>query len=390
MKYNKLLIFILVFLLISIIFLISKVSFNFNSSLEGCFILRGESGKWYEVTDDLVPEDSARLVWAMPLYPFKKIISSSKCVNTNQPCLDFSWDKRNGRGFIKNYWPDGTKLVINLGRFRDSVSKYPNGIFIGGGLPPTDPDYEQLNKEATGMAYFNGRRWFHVWCNSNEGVVALQPKFHPIYPTEWVFKGSWIRENDGRHLTIESRHQLAINGVPLDLKRILFYTAGNSYVVLSTEIVNKGTAPVLFQYYYGDEPWIGDFGSSAGDVGWMGQELIKTEREIDTKTNTYFGMFDYGNDLAGEAHNFSGIANFIEWPKNDRPESAYISNYGGGLSAEGKSLPLNHPNNRFIGLKYGPQWLKPREMFSFTIAVGMAGKNPATGFPIKPATELNP
>ena len=81
---------------------------------------------------------------------------------------------------------------------------------------------------------------------------------------------------------------------------------------------------ILVKNYYGDEPWIGDFGSSAGDVGWMGKELIKTEREIDTDKNTYFGMFDYGNDLAGEMHNFTGIANFIEWPKSDRPDSPLI------------------------------------------------------------------
>ncbi len=390
MKFNRILIIIISFLLMGSLFLASKTTFNFNASVEGFFILQGEGNSWYELTDDLVPEDANRLIWAMPLYPFKSFITTKKCDNSSQPCLDFAWDKTRGRGFIKNYWPDGTKLIVNLGRFRDSNAKYPNGIFIGGGLPPSDPDYQQLNQEATGMAFFNGKRWFHVWCNSNEGVMSLQPYFIPVYPTDWTFKGSWIRENDGRNLTIESRHELTINGELMDVTRHIFYTSGNTYVILSTDITSRGSKPVTFQYYYGDEPWIGYFGSSAGDIGWMGQELIKSEREIDTKKNTYFGMFDYGNDLAGEMHNFSGIANFIEWPKDDRPESAYISNFGGGLTEEGKSPPLNHPNNRFIGLKYGPQTLKPGETFSFTIAVGMAHNDPRTGFPVKPKTPLNP
>jgi hypothetical protein len=34
--------------------------------------------------------------------------------------------------------------------------------------------------------------------------------------------------------------------------------------------------------------------------------------------------------------------------------------------------------------------LKPGESFSFAIAVGMAGKDPKTGFPVKPKTGLNP
>jgi len=390
MKFKITLITVIGFLLVGSLIVVSKVTFHFKTTAEGFFILQGEDGNWYELTDDLVPEDANRLIWAMPLYPFRSKIFSTKCDNSSDSCVELRWNKRRGDGFIRNTWPDGTKLIINLSRFRDSQGKYVEGIFIGGGLPPSDPDYQQLNKEATGMAFFNGRRWFHVWCNANEGVMSLQPYFIPVYPTDWTFKGSWVRENDGKNITIESHHELAINGQPMDVTRHIFYTSGNTYVILATTITSRGNNPVTFQYYYGDEPWIGNFGSSAGDVGWMGQELIKSEREIDTRQNTYFGMFDYGNDLAGEMHNFTGIANFIEWPRDNGPESAYISNFGGGLSEEGKSLPLNHPNNRFIGLKYGPQVLKPGETFSFTIAVGMAGNDPRTGFPVKPKTPLNP
>jgi len=41
--------------------------------------------------------------------------------------------------------------------------------------------------------------------------------------------------------------------------------------------------------------------------------LVKTEAEIDAKANSYAGLIDYGNDLAGESRRFTGIANFIEW-----------------------------------------------------------------------------
>jgi len=377
-------------MLAGIAIVLIKIDFNFARSTEGFFILRGEKGSWYELTNDLVPEDAGRLAWAMPRYPFLNFISSSKCNNSKQACIDFTWDKKTGDGSIKNSWPDGSKLVINLSRFRDSNGKYPDGIFIGGGLPPSDPDYQFMNSEATGMTYFDGRRWYHVWCNSNEGLVSPFQPYPVSYPSDWVFKGSKIVENSSRQLAIEARHSLTFLGVPVDVKRVLSYRVGTSYVILTTEFTNRGRVSFPFQYMYGDEPWIGDFGSSAGDVGWMGKELILAEREVNTLQQSYLGMYDYGNELAGESHSFTGIANFIEWEQNSRPAKAYISNYSGGVINPDKIVPLVSRTNRFIGLQYGPLMINPGESYSFSIAVGMAGRDQQTGFPVKPKTGLNP
>jgi len=326
----------------------------------------------------------------MPLYPFRKRVESAKCVDTSVPCIDFKWNKSRGRGFIRNTWPDGRKLVINLGRFKDSTGKIPSGLFIGGGLPPSDPDYHMTNKEAAGMTYFDGQRWFHIWCNANEALIPPSSPIQVSYPSDWKFKGSWVRENNGRDLTIQSRHSAMFTGVPIDIDRVLFYTAGNSYVILSVTFTNRGTVPLSFQYMYGDEPWIGDFGSSAGDVGWMDRELILTEKNLDTKKQTYFGMVDYGNELAGEKHQYTGVANFLEWDRNSRPSKAYIANFSIGDVKPDKVVPLVSPDNRFIGLQYGPNTLNHDESFTFTVAVGMAGRDPKTGLPAKPKTELNP
>jgi hypothetical protein len=101
-------------------------------------------------------------------------------------------------------------------------------------------------------------------------------------------------------------------------------------------------------------------------------------------------MYDYGNDLAGEDHRFTGVANFIEWERGSRPDIAYIANSSSGLINHGKAVPLDSRTNRFIGLQYGPFLLKPGDSFNFSIAVGMAGKDPETGFPVKPRTGINP
>lgn len=369
--------------------ILTRITFDFRQEASGFFVLKGEKGAWFELTDDLTPEDAPNMLWGMPLYPFKSIVTSTASEEGRETHIDFRWNKEKGRGFIRNSWRDGSKLVINLSRYRDSNGKDPSGIFIGGGLPPSDPDYQFLNNEATGMTYFNGQRWFHVWCNANEGILSPLSPFIPAYPSDWKFKGSWIRENDGTNLSIESRHNMNLAGVPLDLNRMLFYTSGNRYVILATVITNRGRVPSTVQYQYGDEPWIGDFGSSAGDVGWTEKELLLTEREVDPVRNSFIGMFDYGNPLAGETHSYSGIANFIEWDRAERPDKAYVSNFSGGIMRGPKPMPLASTTNRYINLQWGPRTLQPGESLSFTIAVGMADNDGKTGMPLLPKTDLN-
>jgi hypothetical protein len=85
---------------VCIALLSTKIDYNFDPAVEGFFILEGEKGYWLEFSDDLVPEDARRLVWAMPRYPFRKSVGASRCINSTQPCIDFTWDKKCGRGFI--------------------------------------------------------------------------------------------------------------------------------------------------------------------------------------------------------------------------------------------------------------------------------------------------
>lgn len=390
-KTRRILAFAAVTVICCSLFLVARIKFHFHSEVDGFFILEGEKGAWLELTDDLTPEDAPRLLWAMPLKLSATAGESQKCGKESDSCLDFHWNSVDGQGFIRNTWNDGRKLIINIGRFRESNGSYPAGLFIGGGLPPSDPDYQYLNNNATGMTYFDGERWHHIWCNVNEGIHSPSSPFTPSYPSDWEFKGSRILENDGINLTIGSRHRIILAGVPLDFERVLFYRSGGRHVTLVTEITNMGTVPSTLLYQYADEPWVGNFGSSAGDVGWTKKEILFTEREVDVKEDTFIGMFDYGNPLAGENHIFSGMANFMEWSKdpNERPDKAYVSNFIGGVMHGAKPLPLVSIGNRIIGLKWGPRRLVPGESFHFTIAVGMADNDPKTGMPIKPKTGLN-
>ena len=377
---------LVVFLAISAL-LASKIKFDNHQDFEGIFIFKGQNGYWLAVGDDLFPEESHRLLWSWSPGYLKNFDSSGACGRSNSPCTNYEWNAKSGRGFIKTTYPDGRKLIFNLGRFLDSDGRTVSGLFMGGGLPPGDPDFNLLNKNATGMAYYDGSRYYHIWCNANEGIFDAAN--NPIYPSQWQFVSSKVLEKSPTDLTIVSRHRVLINNVPVTVERFLFYQAGDPFVTLVTNLKNVGTAPILFTYLYGDEPWIGDYGSSAGNVGWLEDRIVQTEMEIDTRRYTYAGLFDYGNPLAGERHDFySKKANFIEWLPESRPDTAYFSNQFGKFAPVEKKVPLDSQTNRVIALQWGPKVLNPGQIFSFTLAVGMADNDPKTGLPVKPDTHL--
>lgn len=366
----------------------TKIKFNYHHGFEGIFILNGEKGAWLEICDDLFPEESQRLLWGKPLSYLKQVSSNEACTASNKPCANYEWNEKAGRGFIKLSYPDGRKLIINLGRFLDSNGKQTSGLFLGGGLPPSDPDYRLSDRNETGMAYYDGHRYYHIWCNANEGIAdAVNTQ---ITPSNWQFISSRVLESSADNVTIVSNHRVLVNNVPVIIERLLFYQTGNHFVTLVTNFRNIGTAPTTFSYSYGDEPWIGDYGSSAGNVGWLKNRIILRESEINTEQQSYAGMVDYGNPLAGEHHEFySRKANFIEWQPSNRPDLAYFANKFDAKDTIGKNLPLTSMTDRVINLIWGPDTLKPGESFSFTIAVGMADNDPKTGFPVKPDTHLH-
>jgi hypothetical protein len=387
MSQYRIVILVSLVLLVICALIASKITFSYHSDHEGIFVLKGQNGAWLEISDDLFPEQSNRLLWGKPLGLIKYSESSGACGPSNKPCISFEWNEKSGRGFIKSLYPDGRKLIFNLGRFLDSDGRPVSGLFMGGGLPPSDPDYKQFDRNETGMAYFDGSRYFHIWCNANEGI--LDATNTPIYPSQWQFVSSKVVESSPNDVTIVSRHRVLINNVPVNVERFLFYQNGDAFVTLVTNFINVGQAPTFFAYLYGDEPWIGDYGSSSGNVGWLKDRVALTEMEIDTSRYTYAGMFDHGNPLAGEHHEFhTQKANFIEWQPESRPDTAYFANQFGWYAPAEKKVPLNSKDKRIIALRWGPRTLNPGDSFSFTITVGMADNDPKTGLPVKPDTHL--
>jgi hypothetical protein len=363
-----------------------KVDFEVSGDWEGVFLLKGEGRALLEITDDLFPEDVDRYLGGFGLTEFKRVFSNGYCSDSGT-CTNFEWNVATGRGFIKTKYPGDKKLLICLSRFRDDENVSPKGLFLGGALPPTDPDADIFDKNESGMAYFDGKRYYHIWCNVNEGIIDESNRL--LVPESWQYLGSTVLKNTSTDLTLVSRHRVLVNKVPVVIERYLFYGTGDAYITLATKITNVGKSDTSFTYLYGDEPWIGNYGTSAGDVGWLKDGIVETETLIDAKKQSYAGMFDYGNALAGEKHVYTLQANFIEWQQTNAPSAVFFSNDFGKVGRPADKIPLASHLNRVIALEWGKLILQPEQSFTFKIAVGMAAYDAQLKMPIKPFTGLN-
>ena len=336
---------------------------NITGGWEGLYLLSG-NGWRFEVTDDIFPEDAVRFIFGIP---FGNIANEHHRIKANDSNVFLDWNVRKGHGSIKNVYRDGRKLLINLSRFKSLEGVPQSGIFLGGGLSSNDPDFNINDRNETGMAYFDGKRWIHIWCYVNEAIASAAHPNVIIGPEQWHFIDSRILEKSSKEITIESRHEAVVDGEKVEILKYLFYEAGNTYCTVVTKIINIGNRPLAFLYMYGDEPWLGDYGSSEGNVGWLQEGLVKTEQLVNVNTNTYAGFYDYGNDLAGEQHVYTLMANFIEWEKRNRPDSVYFSNFIGHFSPpaiDGREIALASKDSRFLGLQW-KKTLAPKQSYTF-------------------------
>jgi hypothetical protein len=359
--------------------------FEFASRSEGLFLLKAEHGALFELKNDLYLGEEGRLIYGIDFGdPRYRLFNIFKAHKPTEPYLYYEWDEDEGDGYVRNFLPGGRQLLTCLSKFKDESGKYVLGVFVGGGLPETVIGDDAVKMDETGMAYYDGKRWYHIWCTANEAIVQASPR-KPIFPSDWEYLGSNVVDEGGKALTIRSRHGVVLDGAPLRIERMARFRAGDPYFVLNIKIINTGRKTAGYYYLYGDEPWVGDYGTSAGNVGWVKGRIINHETALDVDQYAYAGLYDYGNDAIGEGHEFSMAADFIEWMGEVKPTKLYFSNAPGVVY---KNVPLKS-DTRFIGLEWGPRQLRPGGSDSITLAIGMAPHDVKTGIPVKPDVKLD-
>ncbi len=364
------------------------VRFNITRNYEGIFLLKGEKGAFLEVKDDLFLGEEDRYIAGFDFEKEKELFNRlfvAHAATIQEPSLYYEWNENRGEGFVRNFLPGGKQLLTVFSRFIDDGGQETAGLIVGGGLPSNIRDNDIVKMNETGMAYFDGMRWFHIWCNVNETIS--DSKFRCVFPSTWKYLGSRVLHYNSGELMLESSHEMVIDGVPLRMYRTAVFKSGETYFTLTIRIVNIGKKATTYYYLYGDEPWLGNYGSSGGNVGWARDGLYFYKSWINTKRLHYAGLFDYGNEIIGESHDFTFMANFIAWFGEVEPFVFFSNGPLDFPKINEKRAPLSS-NERFIGVQWGPRTLQPSQLEEYTMAIGMAEYNPITGLPEIPKIDL--
>ncbi len=348
------------------------VAFGITSSNSVLYVLR-DSGGTLSFTNDLSFDDTDRLLFMVDASCIFSFLQRTASAAVHSPLLELTWNAKDGKGVIKDIRPDGDKFIVLLSRYRE-VQGIPQGVFIGGDLPYGDIDrLSDEGRNNSSIAFYDGERWFHIWCNINEAVnIGDVPG--QVMISDWHYLGSKILKSTFNEVILQSEHEVlrkTNKGAPVRIlmTRTLFKKAGEDSVILKVEYKNTGKSPVILSYALGDEPWIGNFGEfSSGDVGWAPGRIIEREGYVLPTKDRAAGFVDIGNSREKGRGQFTGYANFIEWSPNP-PDVVFFSDNFAKIE-EGK--PLDSPDNRIINLLWLNQLLSPGESMSYTVTIGMA------------------
>lgn len=361
-----------------VLLIVIALFFFFTSSLNAIYFVQEKDGS-LQLKRDLLLEESDKLVFMLNFTGILSQMDRNKAYASHKPMLELAWDEDSGRGNVKEFRPDGTAISVAFSRFSSGSGTKPQGLFIGGDLPFGDA-FRSERMNTSGYGYYDGKQWYHIWCTANE-AFNLAGSDEMVTPVLWSYTGSSVLKNSEGEIIIESYHKKVINGVPVKMTRRAIMRAGTGYLTLKVSFTNDSDKPVMYSFAYGDEPWIGSFGASRGDVGWYQGGFIQKETSLSPNKYRYAGYWDFGNSLAGEKPVYTGYANFIEWD-NPVPSMVTLSNSTDRCCDENR--PLDDESARSIVLTWLSQSLQPGETRTYTMAIGMARLGERRGFPEVP------
>jgi hypothetical protein len=319
----------------------------------GLFLLRGRDAP-LTLTDDLLLGDGTRRLAGVPFGPVRRLVGSTPARGA-LPRLELDWSDAAGNGRVVNRLADGTELVTFFSRFQDDDGLRPQGLFVGGAMPEVAGAGAA---DESGMSFHDARGWHHVWCNVNEALFVDDAR-EAWTPGRWTFLGSRVLIADPERVVLESAHTVPVPGGLLRVNRYAYFRAGAPFFKLGIRVENSTDRPIRFSYAYGDEPWVGHFGSSQGNIGFVPGALVRVESPFDPRER-----------WAGILDEETGVAAFLAWPASALPDLGYFANQAGFKTAKA-GAPLDS-NSVFIGLEWLRRPLAPGEGTSIQLSVGMA------------------
>jgi hypothetical protein len=164
------------------------------------------------------------------------------------------------------------------------------------------------------------------------------------------------------------------------VRKLASTRADARFWVIATRIENTCEGPVSFDLWSGEDPWLGLYRSSDGDVGWTPAGLVSHETALLSGEFAVGGFYDLGNPALGQADlGFSNQANFIEIdPAAPAPDRALFANRFAHAAREVEpERPLDNRTLTALNLGWTGRRLARGEALTIAYAMGMA----TTGMP---------
>ena len=300
------------------------------------------------------------------------------------PRLETKWDAASGKGAVLSHLKNGDVLRTC---FQCDYPGYTGGLVIGGysgsgmGLYPRRPirgfkainvlcaQDESIRDHASGKEYTTG--WSE---NMGDGPGGERLSF---------VRGKVIEAGPQR-VTLMSENK----GGCYRVTKVATTRAGTRHWIIATRVTNACKEKIRFDLYSGDDPWIGTYRSSDGDVGWIPGGLVRHERAISAGRFTVGGMVDLGNSALGQKEgSYSGQANFFMLdPVSPFPDlAAFANRFAHARSEVDPGKALSNDSLTALNLAWTGLELEPGQGFTFALAMGLAETGEPWEIPRPPA-----
>lgn len=242
----------------------------------------------------------------------------------NGPGLHLEWDPETGKGAVVHRTPEGDRYRTC---FHCGYPGYTGGLVIG-------------SYNGSGFGYYparpiRGHRLINLFCAQDESIWDLDEQKEHTYgwsenfgqgddgtPLEFR-KGQVVRQTD-EALVLRSVNETGCYRVI----KVAHTRAGAAWWIIATRIENVCDRPIRFDFFSGDDPWLGLYRSSDGDVGWTPAGLVQQETYFPPGAFSAGGVYDLGNAKLGQtSESFTGEANFMQLdPVSPRPDRTFFAN----------------------------------------------------------------
>lgn len=301
--------------------------------------------------------------------------------------LELGWDPRTGKGDLRSYLASGDILRVC---FHCGFAGYTGGLVVG-------------SLSGSGFGFYprrpiRGFRAVNVFCAQDESIWDRDERVEYSYGWSENFgkgdDGKRLAYTRGRviergpeRVVLQSENQ----GGCYRVTKLAAMERGARHLVIATRIQNRCDRPLRFDLWTGDDPWLGNYASSDGDVGWIPDGLVRHERALGVGAFTAGGFYDLGNTALGQREDgFSNQANAIVLdPALPLPDLALFANRFAHAARElDPGRPLDNKTMTALNLGWLDRRLAPGEGLSFAFALGLARTGAPGSVPAAPVVAL--